>query len=246
MDTLVRLKLSGFKSIRSADLVFDSLNILIGPNGAGKSNLISFVLAYHFGEHNVTVDVRAVETSRHRGRIHRGGFLDYQRANRDLERWMREDRNDDAFFTTMFDLYALPENFPCYAEARHLPPLTRVTALETAFHAEIEHLRFIPYIQLHEFEALLLADPEKFDWAFIEHENSIRQLIQLVSTFESPELIDDDPITAPSKRIIRLIPEYAGQKSSAGPLIAAKIGLPGIRAKCPHFDSRLQRIEALG
>jgi predicted ATPase len=42
MDRLIRLELSGFKSIRSANIAFDSLNVLIGPNGAGKSNLISF------------------------------------------------------------------------------------------------------------------------------------------------------------------------------------------------------------
>lgn len=42
MDRLARLQLSGFKSIRSADIVFNALNVLIGPNGAGKSNLISF------------------------------------------------------------------------------------------------------------------------------------------------------------------------------------------------------------
>ncbi len=218
----------------------------IVAEGQTEEAFVNQVLAYHFGEHNIPVDVRAVETSRHPGRIHRGGLLDYQRAKRDLERWMREDRNDDAFFTTMFDLYALPEDFPGQAGARRLPPLDRVTTLEAAFQAEIGHLHFIPYIQLHEFEALLLADPEKFNWAFIEHERSIRQLTRLVNTFNSPELIDDDPATAPSKRIIKLIPEYAGQKSSAGPLIATKIGLPTMRAKCLHFDSWLQRIEALG
>lgn len=218
----------------------------IVAEGQTEEAFVNQVLAHHFGEHNVTVDVRAVETSRHRGRIRRGGLLDYQRAKRDLERWMREDRNDDAFFTTMFDLYALPEDFPGYVGARRLPPHDRVTALETAFREQINHLRFTPYIQLHEFEALLLSDPEKFNSVFIDQERSIRQLSQVVSAFTSPELIDDGQSTAPSKRIIRLIPEYAGQKASAGPLIAAKIGLSAMRAKCPHFDGWLQRIEALG
>lgn len=42
MDMLKRLRLRGFKSIKSMDLEFRALNILIGANGAGKSNLISF------------------------------------------------------------------------------------------------------------------------------------------------------------------------------------------------------------
>ena len=39
---LERLKLSGYKSIREAELDFTKLNVLIGANGAGKSNLVLF------------------------------------------------------------------------------------------------------------------------------------------------------------------------------------------------------------
>ena len=39
---LERLKLTGYKSIREAELDFTKLNVLIGANGAGKSNLVSF------------------------------------------------------------------------------------------------------------------------------------------------------------------------------------------------------------
>lgn len=215
--------------------------------GQTEEIFVNRVLADHFGQFNITVDVRSVETSRHQRRIYRGGLLDYQRAKRDLGRWMSEDQNADAFFSTMFDLYALPDDFPSYVDARHTSdPYARVYALEDALRIDIEHRRFIPYIQLHEFEALLLADPQKFDWEFIEHDRQIDQLIQIANGFDSPELINDHPETAPSKRIIQLIPEYEGRKTSAGPLIAAKIGLPTLRAKCPHFDSWLRRIEALG
>ena len=37
-----RLRLSGFKSIREADLSLGSLNVVIGANGAGKSNLAAY------------------------------------------------------------------------------------------------------------------------------------------------------------------------------------------------------------
>ncbi len=62
----------------------------------------------------------------------------------------------------------------------------------------------------------------------------------------SPELIDDGANTAPSKRIIALIPQYGTTKRARGPLIAAAIGLPAIRAKCPHFDAWIKRLEELG
>jgi predicted ATPase len=42
MGRLKRIRLSGFKSIKSMDLELSSMNVLIGINGAGKSNLVSF------------------------------------------------------------------------------------------------------------------------------------------------------------------------------------------------------------
>ena len=40
-------------------------------------------------------------------------------------------------------------------------------------------------------------------------------------------------------------PALAGQKASVGPLTAARIGLPRLRAACPHFGDWLARLEAL-
>jgi predicted ATPase len=49
MNTLQRMSLTGFKSIRELrDLEFKPLNVLIGANGAGKSNLISFFKLLNF------------------------------------------------------------------------------------------------------------------------------------------------------------------------------------------------------
>lgn len=159
-------------------------------------------------------------------------------------RWMKEDQNMDAYFTTMFDLYALPEDFPGFAEAKKInDPYGRVNTLENAFAVDMAHQRFIPYIQLHEFEALILSDPSEFSSRFIEHTRGIRNLIDMCATFSSPELIDDDINNAPSKRIIREIPDYKGTKSSAGPTIAQRIGLQTIRQKCSHFNEWLTKLE---
>jgi len=149
----------------------------------------------------------------------------------------------------MFDLYALPEDFPGYAEARRLTdPLLRVEALEQAFSEDIGHPRFIPYIQLHEFEALLFADPSCLDWYFVDddHALAIARLVKLAASFTSPEHIDDGASTAPSKRIIQELPAYEKAKRVAGPLVAAKIGLQVIRGKCAHFDAWLKKLEVLG
>ena len=50
----------------------------------------------------------------------------------------------------------------------------------------------------------------------------------------SPEEINDDPQTAPSKRILNIFPKY--KKVTDGTQIALKVGLEQIRKECPHFD----------
>ena len=103
-----------------------------------------------------------------------------------------------------------------------------------------------PYIQLHEFEATLLAQPDAILTYYGEYGREVARLTELALSVKSPELIDDGEDTAPSKRIISLIPAYGKAKPTAGPTIAAAIGLPTIRAKCPHFDAWLRQLEKLG
>jgi hypothetical protein len=223
------------------------LNMIV--EGQTEEAFVHAVLEEQLATRQVFVAVRCVETSRDKKRhqVFRGGMLAFRRAREDLERWMKEDQRPEAWFTTLFDLYALPDDFPQSEEARTLrTPVERVTALEEAFRQVIGHPRFIPHLQLHEFEALLLVDPSKFDWEFIEHAEAIDRLIALAASFASPEEIDEGKDTAPSKRIIREIPEYQFRKASAGPLIASKIGLPLLRQKCPHFHGWLAKLEALG
>lgn len=220
------------------------LHIIV--EGQTEETFVNRVLASYLGNINIAVVARRVETSRRQGRIFRGGLRMYQQVKKDLVLWMKEDQNPDAFFTTMLDLYALPKDFPGFEDSKRASsPHERVQRVQDAFRQDINHPRFIPYIQLHEFEAILLCDPSKFDWSFIDHEDAISQLTQLAASVENPELINDGPDTAPSKRIINIIPEYEGRKSSAGPIIAEKIGIEAIRAKCPHFNSWVVALENL-
>ncbi len=175
--------------------------------------------------------------------MHRGGLTTYKHAAADIRRWMGGDRSGNARFTTMFDLYGLPTDFPGFGPAARMSdPYARVETLEEALLEDIGDGRLIPYIQLHEFEALILSDPQKLDTQFPDHGSEIRRLVETAARFESPELVDDGPTTAPSKRISAAIPEYAKRKASAGPIVAEKIGLPVLRSRCRHFRRWLQRL----
>ena len=215
--------------------------------GQTEEGFVNQVLANHLGHFGVSADARCVETSRRKATIYRGGVIDYRRVRLDLGLWMREDQREDAYFTTMIDLYGLPTDFPGYlAASATAGARVRVAALEQAFADDIAHPRFVPHIQLHEFEALILAGPRALDWEFPEHEPAIDRLVLLASGYKSPECIDDGPDTAPSKRIMQQIPAYIGRKASAGPLVVGRIGLAAVRYSCPHFDAWVSRLQALG
>lgn len=217
--------------------------------GQTEEAFFNRVIIPHLANLGVYGDVQLLSSRASTSRSHKGGWNSYATAKRHLQRWMKQDSGDDVWYTTMVDLYAIPQDFPKLEECKKIPDHNkRVEALEQAFYDDLKSdavLRFHPYIQLFEFEALIFSDPRKLDWEFLEHENQIATLIALAEKFDTPESINDRPDQAPSKRLIREIPEYEARKSSAGPLVADKIGLPTLRRKCLHFDNWLKRLEAL-
>jgi len=171
----------------------------------------------------------------------------YGRVRKFIRNTIKDREAKNVYFTTLFDLYALPTDFPGKDANERNPanPTPYVLALEEAFRQDINYHRFIPYLQLHEYETMLFADPEAFGKSFENIRDEIQQLKAIAASEPSIEHINDGKTTAPSKRIIEVIPEYHGRKASAGPDIAAFIGLATIRAKCPHVNSWLIQLESL-
>jgi hypothetical protein len=179
--------------------------------------------------------------------VHRGGGRNYVPMKNDILRFLAQEKGGDVFFTTMIDLYAIHGDFPGLAEAekvRHMPE-KRVEALERTFSKDICDGRFVPYIQLHEYEAYLFSDPTQFRHYYNHNERQIAALKAIADKHTTPELIDDEPHSAPSKRIIAELPDYEDAKSAVGPQVAELIGLDVIRSKCPHFAAWLSRLERL-
>ena len=165
----------------------------------------------------------------------------------DIVRFLKQESDRDVFFTSMVDLYALPADFPrttAGAGMRDVPH-RRVETIEAAWAEETGDPRFIPHVQLHEFEAYLFADIAQLG-GFFENRSAMRALQKIADAHDSPELIDDGQHTAPSKRIETHIRSYKRMKSAAEPQTAQRIGLPRIRAVCPHFGRWLTRLEQLG
>ena len=221
------------------------MRLYIIVEGQTEETFVNRILKPHLGNFLVGASALVVTTSRKRGA--RGGLSDYHKPRNDILRLTKQEKNANVRFTTMFDLYDLPPDFPGYEDAAlRNDPYQRVEDLENALADDISDPRFIPYIQLHEFEALLLSDPGKLEAQFDGSADAIARLATMAARFPSPEHINDSSTTAPSKRIIRALPEYEGRKASAGPIVAEKIGLPMMRSKCAHFAEWLGKLESLG
>ena len=216
--------------------------------GRTEQTFASTVLGQHLAEHGVYMHNPVLIAHAHkRQRTHRGGGRNFHAMQKDIVRFLKQDSASDAFFTTMIDLYALHRGFPGIeaAQVHRGDPYRQVRMLEESWAEETDDDRFIPHIQLHEYEAYLFSDIEVLAHFYEDQQRAVSRLRESVGAIHSPEMIDDGPQTAPSKRIIGFLPRYDADKSTVGVRAAARIGLPEIRRKCPHFAAWLGRLEGL-
>lgn len=217
-------------------IIMTRINVFV--EGQTEETFVRDTLAPYFVRQGIYLNAILAQTSRG----HKGGIVSYGKVKHQITRLCQQDKK--AWVTTLIDYYGLPTDFPMVGQGKSVNEdiYSWIEDLENAFDADIAQPNFIANFLLHEFEALLFCDPEKFaDW--LEEKKPIIELNNIKLAFDSPESINNSPQTAPSKRILAAIPEY--QKTLHGPLIAADIGLDTIRRQCPHFDGWLQRLEAL-
>jgi len=213
--------------------------------GLTEEGFVKQVLYPYLFRRNIISTPRLVRLKSSGGSIVRGGIRNYEQPKMDIQQWLRLDTS--AYCTTMFDLYALPKDFPGMDTISPTSsPHHRVQYLENSFSTDLGNpRRFIPYLQLHEFEAILFSDINILNeimGAFMSV-SQLDELHQITQKFENPELIDDDPVTAPSKRLLNLYPAY--DKRFFGELVAESIGIHQIRSVCPHFNRWIERLEKL-
>ncbi len=181
----------------------------------------------------------------------KGGDVSYRKLSRDIrERLLGDGRSH---CTTFFDYYGLPSDFPGKSEAAgYADPRAKAEKLCSTLKLALQNdigenalRRFVPYVQMYEFEGLLFSDPSHFATG-IEMPSLIDGFTEIRNQFPTPEHINDDSHTAPSKRLVALFPKQAPyEKPTLGTLAALEIGLPKIRQECPLFDDWLTQLENL-
>lgn len=220
------------------------VRINITAEGQTEEAFINQLLAPYLLTRDKLVQTRRLRTSK----TQRGGYTTYGKARYDIVQWLRSE--PDAWHTTMVDLYGLRNDFPGYEAASSLrTPIAKATHIQQAWSAELASSeaaahRFIPYVQLHEFEALLFTDPAVMEeWLGLNRNLPTGCFEQIVQQYPTPEWINDSPITAPSKRIEALCAGY--DKVGEGLLVLEEIGLDRLRVSCPLFGSWLTTLERL-
>lgn len=252
---LKEIKIHGFKSIgKSQTLNLGDVNVLIGANGAGKSNLASF---FQMLNH--------IATNRLQLFIGRSGYTDsllYFGTKRSEQLKVKisceNQENSFRYNFVLGDAYQVQmilideeiENVgkdqqyylgagqqeSSLKEYRNRLPEVKVLL------SLLEGCRFISYISLYEFEALIFSDLSILRRIYFDNDRQIDELVAL-SQEVNPELINEDPETCPSKRIKKAIRSY--NKRFAGSRVAKAIGLSKIRSRCKHFDEWIGKLERL-
>jgi hypothetical protein len=177
-----------------------------------------------------------------------GGIVKWGELRKQITLHLRNDSN--AFVTTLIDYYGLYSkyNFPKWDEAENQADKNiRMSILEQGMKESIDdaiRFRFVPYMQLHEFEGLLFNEIEIFHEQIPPSELvGIDELTRTFHQYNNPEMINNNRETSPSHRLERIILGY--NKIVYGNILAEAIGLERIRAKSPRFNEWLRRLEEI-
>lgn len=223
--------------------------LLIHVEGETEETFVNEVLRKHLCDHGYeSVGARLIGNARLRQR--RGGIRAWSSVRADIVKHLREDLGSLA--TTMVDYYALPtsgdKTWPGRDRATVASFSQKAITVEQALQSDLATVmgdnfnqsRFIPFVIMHEFEGLLFSDCDAFSKGICRPE--MKDDFQAIrDEFNTPEEINDSPFTAPSKRVLNLIPNY--EKPLLGTLAVLEIGLDTIRTECPHFNDWLTFLE---
>ena len=212
-----------------------SKRLIFIVEGETEKEFVENLLVPRFNNEFGFYDIRCFKTKRSQG-----GVSKYSYLKEDVLRVVNE---SDAIVTTMFDFYMIPKDTPGYPEAKSkLNHLQQVELMERSIYQDIiescigKRICFLPYLELHEFEAMLFSSDAGINEYFKE-EADLKMFYSIQKSFPNPEDIDNGPMTAPSKRMEKIIPDY--EKPLYGNCMAMSIALDVIMDKCPHFRSRI-------
>jgi hypothetical protein len=213
--------------------------VIIICEGPTEQEFCKDVLTPYFFKKDIFIQAPLIKKSG-------GGIVPWETLKKQIETHLKQEPS--AVITMLIDYYGIPGqyNYPGWEEAHKEPDKSvRMEIIENVMHQSISEKwqhRFIPYLQLHEFEGLLFNDVKIFTGNFTEDEFvDFNDFENIFRQFSNPEDINDGANSAPSKRLLHHIKGY--NKIVYGAILAAEIGITRIKEKCPRFNHWLEKIK---
>jgi len=221
------------------------LTVVEGPT---ERTIVEQTFAPYLGARGVSLHAKVIGKPGHKG-----GIRSFDAVRREILALLKQERASHV--STFFDYYGLPENWPGVQQAKGKKAMDMAAIVEIAMRDQVSAKmysgdnpsRFIPYVQMHEVEALLFSDTKVMASVF-ERPDLERAFAGIVQECGECEAINDHEATAPSKRIEKLFPAYrkgSGVRAHA-PIIVRRIGMDPLRKACPHFNEWIKRLEEIG
>ncbi len=218
------------------------IEIMAIVEGSTERNFIKELLQPYLSKKNIFITpIMASKAGQ------KGGDIKFTRIKKDIEIHLKQ--RSDIYITLMIDFYGIAE-WKNLDEARQRnSPSDKANIINKAIQEEIEKLlpaynskkRFIPYVSIHEFEALLFSNSDLLAKGLNIDINNIEKIL---SECGEPEMINNSENTAPSKRL-DLLTNNKFKKTITGIEIAKSIGIEKMKEKCPLFKNWLCSIEGL-
>ncbi len=215
--------------------------IIIVCEGITEQTFCATTLQKHFQAKGIYIQAPLIKHSK-------GGIVKWPVLKHQIEMHLKTDVS--AVVTTFIDYYGLysKHDFPGWSEAGKIQDTnSRVDYLVKKMFDDVDkslRYRFIPYLQLHEFEGLLFTDIKViYDQIPVYDIVGKEELEQTFRDYDNPEMINDNRETSPSHRLKRIIRGY--NKVVYGDILTDAVGLPRIRSKSPRFNRWIADLEKI-
>ena len=175
----------------------------------------------------------------HTSKNGRGGFVNYEHLKNDALKLLSSSKND-IIVSMLVDFFRCPELPQKERYEKIADHKSKVDEMEKCIGDDINDHRFIPYIQLHEFESLLYSSNKGFEAFFSDDEQKKTQ--KIIDEYPNPEDINSSPQKAPSKRLLAIKDDY--DKVIEGNIIALEVGFKQIMDKCPRFKVWIEKLKS--
>lgn len=211
--------------------------LIIICEGPTEQAFCNDILRDHFLPKGILLDAPTIKHSN-------GGIVAWETLKKQIITHLNE---GNCIVSLFVDYYRIRDsyNFPGWMNSKSITDIyDRMRYLFEQMSLDIDinlRSRFIPYIQLHEFEGLLFSDISVFPNNFTKDELDFSLLATAVKSAHTPEEINNGPNTAPSERLKRAIKGY--DKIVYGSCLASDIGLKTIREKCILFNEWIEKLE---